>query len=122
MHSLPPLTSPNTTPASPIPQHPNNNNDDSATADPGPLNRAEWAKYLAAFFNREAAANRLYGGVKSSYDAIESAVAAARRGAGAERAPLVAWVSSNETGVTFRFEPYKTQLIQVGVLCAVNVQ
>lgn len=38
--------------------------DCSATADPGVLNRAEYIKYLAPFFNREAAANELYDQVR----------------------------------------------------------
>lgn len=36
----------------------------SATADPGPLNRAEWVKYAGAFFNKEIDANRIYAGIK----------------------------------------------------------
>ena len=88
-----------------------------ATADPGPLNRAEWVKYAAAFFNKEVAANKIYDTVKASYGAIKAATAAARKRAGAPAAPVVAWVSTNASGVTFRLEPYKTQLIQVRVCC-----
>jgi hypothetical protein len=34
------------------------------TADPGPLNRAEWVKFIAAFFNKEIDANSVYDAIK----------------------------------------------------------
>lgn len=36
----------------------------SVTADPGPLNRAEWVKFVAAFFNKELDANSVFAGIK----------------------------------------------------------
>lgn len=39
----------------------------SVTADPGPLNRAEWVKFIAAFFNKEIDANSVYNGIKVTW-------------------------------------------------------
>jgi hypothetical protein len=36
----------------------------SVTADPGPLNRAEWIKFVAAFFNKEIDANSAFDSIK----------------------------------------------------------
>ncbi len=52
----------------------------SATADPGPLNRAEYIKYIAAFFNKEAQANVLFNQTVARYEAIKAAAAKAAAG------------------------------------------
>ena len=39
----------------------------SATADPGSLQRAEWIKFVAAFFNKEAEAQRIFEAVRQQY-------------------------------------------------------
>ena len=43
----------------------------SATSDPGPLNRAEWIKFVAAFFNKEAQANTLFANIVASYQNLQ---------------------------------------------------
>ncbi|KAI8474512.1 MAG: hypothetical protein J3K34DRAFT_518046 [Monoraphidium minutum] len=81
----------------------------SATADPGPLNRAEWVKFMAAFFNKEVDANDLFAKIKANYNAVKARVAA---GQTAGSKPKVAWVSTNSSGVSFRLDPYKVTLMQ----------
>ncbi|KAG2435330.1 hypothetical protein HXX76_007404 [Chlamydomonas incerta] len=63
----------------------------TATADPGPLNRAEYIKYVATFFNREAAANTAFNAIVSAYNANKQLAASylAKNGA---TSPLVAWI------------------------------
>jgi len=51
-----------------LPPQPETHN--RVTADPGPLNRAEWVKFIAAFFNKEIDANSLYNGIKVSLAGI----------------------------------------------------
>ncbi|GBF99797.1 hypothetical protein Rsub_12237 [Raphidocelis subcapitata] len=80
-----------------------------ATADPGPLNRAEWVKYVAAFFNKEVQANALYAEIKDAYDRLK-ALAQSKRPPGPR--PRVAWVSANASGVSFRLDAYKTALLE----------
>ena len=48
-----------------------------ATSDPGMLARAEWIKFVAAFFNLEAHANRVFEKIKAEYDATKASAAAA---------------------------------------------
>lgn len=67
-----------------------------ASADAGPLHRAEWVKYLALFFNREAAANVFYSRVAASYQAQLKAVQQARPAG--EHAPLPARPRSLSAG------------------------
>ena len=48
-----------------------------ATSDPGMLARAEWIKFVAAFFNLEAHANRVFEKIKAEYDSTKASAAAA---------------------------------------------
>ena len=84
-----------------------------ATADPGPLNRAEWVKYVAAFFNKEIDANSLFGNVKSAYTSLKRLVEAKRAAAPREARAKVAWLSTNASGTSFRLDAYKTTLLKV---------
>jgi iron complex transport system substrate-binding protein len=43
---------------------------DAAWTEATPLGRAEWLKFAAAFFNREAEANRLFGEIASRYEEL----------------------------------------------------
>lgn len=52
----------------------------SAADDPGPLNRAEYIKYMAAFFNKESLANTLFNQTVARYEAIKAAAAKAAAG------------------------------------------
>lgn len=47
-----------------------------ATVDPGLLNRAEWIKFLALFFNAESEANALYRSDEAGVQSVTSASAA----------------------------------------------
>ncbi len=69
----------------------------SAAADPLPLSRAEHIIYAAAFFNKEAAAAKLYSAIVSDYDAL---VATGATGA----TPIVAWVSYVASLFGFTYE------------------
>ena len=51
--------------------------------EPSPLGRAEWLKYVAVFFNREAAAARLFASIEESYAEL------AELGAGVVQRPRV---------------------------------
>ena len=61
-----------------------------ASSDPGMLHRAEWLKFVSAFFNKEPEANRVFDGIQQRYQATQSAATAARlAGASALR---MAWI------------------------------
>ena len=62
-----------------------------ASSDPGPLARAEWVKFVAAFFNLEAHANRVFAEIQEHYQATEALAAAAV--ANGTAAPKTMWVS-----------------------------
>mmetsp|Transcript_20767 Transcript_20767/g.57903 ORF Transcript_20767/g.57903 Transcript_20767/m.57903 type:complete len:663 (-) Transcript_20767:614-2602(-) len=62
----------------------------TATADPGVLNRAEWLKFIATFFNVEDKANTLFNQIKKDYDAAKKKVAESYPSPDAR--PLVAWL------------------------------
>ena len=58
----------------------------------GLLNRAEWLKFAAAFFNKEPEANRVFEDIRSRFDMIVNMVSAKRMAGAAS--PRVAFVSS----------------------------
>ena len=64
---------------------------DTAT-DPGALARAEWIKFVAAFFNLEPHANRIFAEIKDDYEQIKGQTAAAV--AGGAMAPKVLYISA----------------------------
>lgn len=37
----------------------------------GPLNRAEWIKFVSLFFNKEAEANALFDNITSEYESVQ---------------------------------------------------
>ena len=63
-----------------------------STSDPGALARVEWIKFVAAFFNLEPHANRIFAEIKAEYDQTEAAAAAAL--AAGTVAPKVLWISA----------------------------
>eukprot|EP00250_Pteridium_aquilinum_P021917 c25259_g3_i1 orf=483-1613(-) len=73
----------------------------------GPLQRAEWIKFLASFFNMEERANIVFGQIRSNYQCLN----ASSKGGNTSK-PVVAWLSYNtDLGVwTFSDDPYKLQL------------
>ena len=70
--------------------------DFAATSDPGVLARAEWIKYIAAFFNLEPQANRVFAEIKAEFETVKARTAAAV--AGGVAAPKVLWVTAATTG------------------------
>ena len=70
--------------------------DFAATSDPGVLARAEWIKYIAAFFNLEPHANRVFAEIKAEFETVKARTAAAV--AGGVAAPKVLWVTAATTG------------------------
>ena len=57
---------------------------------PGLLNRAEWLKFGAAFFNKEAEANHVFDGIRSRFTEIVDHVLAARlAGASSPRSAFI---------------------------------
>ena len=49
---------------------------DASWREHSPLGRAEWLKFAALFYNQEAAANELYGGIVERYEAVKALAAA----------------------------------------------
>jgi hypothetical protein len=49
----------------------------SAYADPGALNRAEWVKFVAVFFNKEVEANKLFSTISTDYQKLNASARAA---------------------------------------------
>ena len=66
--------------------------DFAATSDPGVLARAEWIKYIAAFFNLEPHANRVFAEIKAEFETVKARTADAV--AGGVAAPKVLWVTA----------------------------
>ena len=54
--------------------------DFAATSDPSALGRAEWIKYVAAFFNLEPQANRVFAEIKAEVEKSQALTAAAVAG------------------------------------------
>jgi hypothetical protein len=90
----------------------------SAYADPGVLNRAEWVKFVALFFNKEVEADALFSSVSSSYERLN---ASARAAAAAAPSPVrVAWASAQGDALHLSFATYKRQLMQVRLAAAAS--
>lgn len=65
------------------------------TRDPGMLNRAEWIKFIAAFFNEEHAAHEIYEKIRQDYNALKqlgAQIKADKNSKYGGRAPNVLWV------------------------------
>ena len=69
----------------------------------GLLNRAEWLKFAAAFFNKEPEANRVFEDIKSRFEAIVEMVTAVEKGTAL---PLVAFVAYSAYPGTYDGCPY----------------
>lgn len=81
----------------------------SASQDPGVLNRAEWVKFVALFFNQERAASDIFAALKAEYEATKASATS-----NAATKPVVAWASHfNYTGMPesymVSFAPYKAE-------------
>lgn len=83
----------------------------SAFADPGVLNRAEWVKFVAVFFNKEVEAERLFSNITSDYQKLnETARASAAKD---PQRPTVAWISKSGDNITVAYANYKKQFLEV---------
>lgn len=84
----------------------------SAAEDPGVLNRAEWVKFVALFFNQERAASDIFAAIKAEYEATKAAATSST-----SKKPVVAWAShfsypgmSENYGISFA--EYKREFTQ----------
>jgi len=69
----------------------------AATADMGPLHRAEWIKFVSLFFNREVEANSIFQAIHADYNAIK-ARAMVHGNSMAGGPPVVAWIDYSSWG------------------------
>ena len=76
--------------------------DFAATSDPSALGRAEWIKYVAAFFNLEPHANRVFAEIKAEVEKSQARTAAAV--AGGAVAPKVLHINLPSTIATPSFK------------------
>lgn len=85
----------------------------SAYADPGALNRAEWIKFVAVFFNKEVEANRIFTKINSDYQAPNTSARATAAATTPPAANRVAWISKFGDTLTMSYAVYKQQLVTV---------
>eukprot|EP00775_Hariotina_reticulata_P008816 gene8816-8995_t len=85
----------------------------TAFADPGVLNRAEWVKFVAVFFNKEVEANNLFNKITNNFQQLNTS---ARAAAAKKARPVVAWLSKYGDAISFSFAAYKTQFITVDII------
>lgn len=82
----------------------------SAAEDPGALNRAEWVKFVALFFNLEKNASDIFDAIQARYEATKAAAA------GAATKPVVAWAQhfqyDKDENYQLSFAPYKAELTE----------
>lgn len=83
----------------------------TAYADPGALNRAEWIKFVAVFFNKEVEANRIFNKVNTDYQALNTSARAAAAAATPPAANRVAWISKFSDSLTMSYAVYKQELV-----------
>ncbi|KAJ3336508.1 hypothetical protein HDU93_002678 [Gonapodya sp. JEL0774] len=78
-----------------------------------PLQKFEWIKFVAAFFNLEASANAIFDAGKSTYDCNVQSISASLATFGGKK-PTVAWVGYNVKDNNFITEDwtYKSQIIK----------
>lgn len=87
----------------------------SAYADPGALNRAEWVKFVAVFFNKEVEANNLFNTITTSYKQLNTSARAAAAAAAGGPA-RVAWINKFGDSLTLSYAVYKQELVTVSGL------
>jgi hypothetical protein len=81
----------------------------TASSDPGSLQRAEWIKFIAVFFNKEQAANAVFDSIWQRYQCRWQSVAMA----GVVNKPVVAWMyyASWSSSWVLSNAPFKRQLL-----------
>ncbi|EFJ45225.1 hypothetical protein VOLCADRAFT_106039 [Volvox carteri f. nagariensis] len=86
----------------------------SVTAELGPLHAAEYIKYVAAFFNREAVANRAFTAVYNAYTELAASVLSYKTNNNVA-SPVVAWLyyqakySSSPEQIQIKFHSFRVQ-------------
>eukprot|EP01025_Chloroclados_australasicus_P030074 TRINITY_DN3011_c0_g3_i2.p1 TRINITY_DN3011_c0_g3~~TRINITY_DN3011_c0_g3_i2.p1 ORF type:complete len:497 (-),score=77.41 TRINITY_DN3011_c0_g3_i2:1431-2840(-) len=84
----------------------------TATSDPGMINRLEWIKFLAVFFNLENKANKLFDVYSETYEQVKVGDIPNK-----DR-PLVAWIGqttwTTPPAYTVSFADYKLELVSEG--------
>jgi iron complex transport system substrate-binding protein len=88
----------------------------SAYADPGALNRAEWVKFVAIFFNKEVEANKLFSTITTTYKQLNTSARAAAAAAGGPA--KVAWINKFGDSLTLSYAVYKQELVTVSCYTA----
>lgn len=83
----------------------------SAYADPGVLNRAEWVKFVAVFFNKEVEANKMFNDVVTAYQKLNTSARAAA--ATAATPTRVAWTSKFGDTLTLSYAVFKQEYMTV---------
>ncbi|KAF3784661.1 hypothetical protein EJ110_NYTH28883 [Nymphaea thermarum] len=73
-----------------------------------PVQRAEWIKYLGAFYNMEARANSIFTAVKENYACLSTA--ASNRTTSPK--PIAAWLQFNEGIWSFSKDAYKLEYVE----------
>jgi iron complex transport system substrate-binding protein len=69
--------------------------------DPGSLQRAEWVRFVAAFFNEEDKADQIFSKIEVDYNALKAMAQKLRADSSTEwkgRKPKVAWITKNYDG------------------------
>ncbi|GAX81260.1 hypothetical protein CEUSTIGMA_g8692.t1 [Chlamydomonas eustigma] len=88
----------------------------TASGDPGVLNRVEWLKFLATFFNKEVLANSLFNAISSNYQTIATTATSLANQINAQP-KLMAWITwwpqsyafADTDGISFDFPAYKQE-------------
>lgn len=78
------------------------------------LNRAEWVKFVAVFFNKEVEANKLFNDIVTNYQQLNASARAAA--AGAANPTRVAWTNKFGDTLTLSYAVYKKEYMTVRAL------
>ncbi|KAL3897599.1 MAG: hypothetical protein SGPRY_013017 [Prymnesium sp.] len=86
-----------------------------ASSDKGMLNRAEWVKFAAAFFNKEPEANLIFEGIRSRFEDVNKTTQSARLSG--TSSPVAAYVTYNSWESAYRIsddEYLKESILKAG--------
>lgn len=76
------------------------------------LNRAEWVKFVAVFFNKEVEAEKMFSNITMDYQNMNKT---ARTAAAKDpQRPTVAWISKTGDTIIVAYANYKKQFLEVG--------
>jgi hypothetical protein len=84
--------------------------------DPGSLQRAEWIRFVAAFFNEEDKADQIFSEIQTDYNALRGMATTLSTDSGTEwggRRPNVAWITKDWSGnMQFNNAHYKIDFVE----------